>query len=77
MAKVFKITADKDDNDLGNEDGIHEIIIIDEDGEEFKEMIFWLLENNIQYHFSEDETNECAIIVLKDDNVMAFKLRWA
>ncbi len=74
MAKVFKITADKEDNDF--EDGVDEIIVVDHD-DDFKEMVFWLLENDIQYHFIANETDDFAIIVLKDDNVMAFKLRWA
>ena len=74
MAKAFRITADKDY--LEDDDEIDEIIVINGGGE-FKEMVFWLLENDINYHFVEDEGDESAIIVLKDDNVMAFKLRWA
>ena len=76
MPKIFKLSMSEDEVDSDFDEDVDEVIVLDEESE-FKDVIFWLIDNDINYHFQTDDSAESAYLVMKDDDSVAFKLRWA
>lgn len=78
MAQVFLVALDEDGFDEHDIEDFSEVVdefMTTENAQDYLNMIKWLVDNDVNF-FSESNDSGNMTFVLKDEDAVAFKLRW-